>query len=648
MDAAVKKFVESTPWAIAGTVQEHILRTLVNEAARFSELTPSATGVTTPGSTKSAPKLSIITPMYNTPVRLLQELIWSVQAQTWAKWELVLVDDCSPDGSHLPLADQAALGDPRIKVIRSEKNGGISGARNIGMAAASGDWTGFLDHDDLLHPQALGVFVRWMSTTPDANFLFSNEAKISEDSKRLDDFFYKPGFCRSTLLRSNYIAHLTFLREDLVAKSRLPDGRWFRAEFDGVEDHDFFLRASEAGGFKPGHIPLFLYYWRRIPNSTSDSLSAKPYVHERGLCLIQEYLTERGLEPVDVAPHLARGGNRFLRVRFLDRKAVAAAHVLVAIPFKDGWDLTRACLDSLEGQTDGGSGPVRLTCVLMDNASQNPATRRQLNEWLGQPRRHKYVVHDFPGAFNFARMNNEAVKIYGSSATHILHLNNDVELTDPATLATMISNLAYDPEIAFCGIRLNYPNGTSIQHGGIKFGLEMRGGPLFRTTHMAGYEDFAMDDHVATAVTFACAMSRKAVFDQLGALEESWMPNGLGDVDLGLRAIKAGYRNLYLGSVAGIHHESKTRKDFCEDLEQVILYERHAGLIQPQMLRQMGYDTFTGLQQGAAWFAKPLRYRIADRINQTLKGALGPFHRQLRNLWKQWESSQKTPGSRPA
>ena len=119
-------------------------------------------------------------------------------------------------------------------------------------------------------------------------------------------------------------------------------------------------------------------------------------------------------------------------------------------------------------------------------------------------------------------------------------------------------------------------------------------------------------------------------------------------MDLGLRAIKAGYRNLYLGSVAGIHHESKTRKDFCEDLEQVILYERHAGLIQPQMLRQMGYDTFTGLQQGAAWFAKPLRYRIADRINQTLKGALGPFHRQLRNLWKQWESSQKTPGSRPA
>jgi GT2 family glycosyltransferase len=156
---------------------------------------------------------------------------------------------------------------------------------------------------------------------------------------------------------------------------------------------------------------------------------------------------------------------------------------------------------------------------------------------------------------------------------------------------------------------------------------------------MTSYEDFVADDHVVTAVTFACAMCRKEVFTKLGGLEEAWLPNGFGDVDLGLRAIRAGYRNFYLGSVQGLHHESKTRKDFCEDLEQVILYERNTDLIQTQMLRQLGYDTFAGLQTGASWFAKPLRYRLADRANNLLKAVLGPFHRRLRSKWKQLEAN---------
>lgn len=629
MEKHLREFISSVPFAIAGTVQDHILRTLDNEAARLSIVSPAG------------PKMSIVTPMYSTPPRLLEELLWSVQAQTWSNWELLLIDDCSPDQSHLAIADRAAAADPRIRVIRSANNGGIGGARNVGMEAASGDWIGFLDHDDLLHPQALGIFVRWMGDHKDATFIFSNEVKISEDSRQLDDFFYKPGFCRSTLLRANYIAHLTFLRRDLMDAMRLPDGRWFRAEFDGVEDHDFFLRASGTRGFRAAHIPLFLYYWRRIPNSTSESLAAKPYVQERGLRLVSEFLSERGLTPVDIARHHERDGNHLLRVRFEDSAAVADAKVLVVVPFKDGWSLTRACLESLESQN------VNVLCVLADNDSQDPRTMRGIDEWLVRPGlRQRYVKMAFPGPFNFARMNNEAVKKHGVGATHILFLNNDVELTDHGTLACMVSNMALDPEIAFFGIRLDYPGApgmktAGIQHGGIKFGLEMRGGPCFRTTHMHSREEFAMDDHIAMAVTFACAMVRKEVFEELGGLEENWLPNGLGDVDICLRATRAGYRNFYAGSVTGIHHESKTRKDFCEDLEQLVLYERHGGMIQPQMLRQMGYDTFTGLQQGAAWFAKPLRYRIADRVNSALKGVLGPFHRQLRNVWKQWESTRK-------
>jgi GT2 family glycosyltransferase len=495
----------------------------------------------------------------------------------------------------MPLAESAAAKDLRIKVIKSHKNGGISGARNIGLENATGDWIGFLDHDDLIHPQALGVFARWIQEHSKASFIFSNEAKISEDSSKLDDFFYKPDFCPSTLLRSNYIAHFTFLRRDLMLASKMKDGRWFRAEFDGVEDHDYFLRVSETPGF-----------------------SAKPLVHERGIKLVNEHLTARGLDPVDVAGHLERDGNRFLRVRFKDSQAVQSARVLVIIPFKDGWELTKACLEQLEEQN-----APKIKCVLIDNNSVNPDTRTNLDRWLKLNHKHEYIVHEFKDAFNFAKMNNEAVGLYGAAATHLLFLNNDVELTDNNTIETMVSN----------------PGSGGIQHGGIKFGLEMRGGPLFRTTHMTSYQEFVKDDHVVTAVTFACAMCRKEVFNELGGLEENWLPNGFGDVDINVRAIKAGYRNLYLGSVGGIHHESKTRKDFCEDLEQVILYERNADQIQPLMLRQLGYDTFLGLQTGAAWFAKPLRYRIADRVNNALKSILGPFHRRLRSSWKQLETN---------
>jgi GT2 family glycosyltransferase len=304
------------------------------------------------------------------------------------------------------------------------------------------------------------------------------------------------------------------------------------------------------------------------------------------------------------------------------------------VPFKDGWSLTEACLKRLEDQRS-----VKVKCVLVDNNSQDPQTRQDLKDWLSKPRQHDYVIHDFKAGFNFAKMNNEAVSLLGAEATHVLFLNNDVEMTDPRTLETMISNLAYDEKMAFCGIRLDYPFAGGVQHGGIKFGLELRGGPLFRTTHMTSATEFMADDHVVTAVTFACAMCRKEVFNILKGLEEDWLPNGFGDVDIGLRAIRAGYRNFYLGSVTGLHHESKTRKDFCEDLEQMILYQRNSDQIQRQMIRQLGYDTFIGLQTGASWFAKPLRYRIADRANNILKVILGPFHRRLRSKWKQLEAN---------
>ena len=612
-----RTLLRDVPWTLSGAVQANMPATLLNESARLDSLTCDVT-------------FSIITPMYNTPPRLLEELLVSCKLQTWRRWELILIDDCSPNSSHMETALGAAKADPRIKVIRSDVNLGIGGGRNLGMKHATGDWTGFLDHDDLLHPQALGLFARHI---PDSkklgqgfNFISSNECKITEDSKKVSDFFLKPDLCKSTLLRSNYLAHLTFVERAFMAQNVLPDGRFFRKEFDGVEDHDFFLRLAHSPDIRSKHIPEFCYYWRKILNSTADSLAAKPYVTERGQALIRENLGGLGYVVDDLAPHLARnsGQNRFFRASFsspnnLDHK------VLTIVPFRDKTAMTISCLESIEAQD------VKVTVVLVDNASA-PESISELKRWLGQPRKSRYILETIPGPFNYAKLNNEAITRHANGFEYVHFLNNDVTLSGPRVIRQMVSALLYDPGIAFCGIKLWYPDLTSVQHGGIKIGLEMIGSGYFRPAHMTTMVDFVHDDHAVTAVTFACAISRMQTYQDLGGLDEDWLPNGLGDVDLCLRAITRGFRNFYLGSAEGTHHESITRKSCDESLELSELYIRHGACIDTQMRRQLGYDTFSVINSDAGWLDKPLRYRVADRVNGFLKNSLKPFHRLIKKL----------------
>lgn len=603
-------FVKSTPWALDGDIQLGLEVSIQNEAARLKKISGKI-------------KFSLLCPMYNTDPRHLRELLWSCQAQSWDNWEIILVDDGSPKRAHLAVAEEFSTVDLRIKFIQNSKNGGISAGRNAGLKYATGDYIGILDHDDLLHPQALGVFGREILEGKNADtFIFSNECKITDDSRQLNSFFYKPGFCKSTLLRSNYIAHLTFVERTMLLESNWAPDIWYRSEYDGAEDHEFFLRLSDHPRFKARHIPLFTYLWRQAPTSTSTSMSAKPYVFERAKKMIAEYLDRKSVPFREIFPSLVKKGNRFYGVQLgpLDKKPVP----LVIVPFRDASELTLRCLESLELQT------VKSEVILANNGSSSE-TITKIHSWIQKsPRVCTYKIENFEGAFDYAYMNNKCVEKYGEQHEYLSFINNDMELSTTTAFEQMIAELDFNPKIAFIGIRLYYPGEIETQHGGIRFGLSSTVAGRMKPMHIQSTEEFASDQHVATAITFAAAMCRKAVWSKLGGLETHWLPNGLGDVDICLRASAAGYQNFYLGSVEGIHHESKTRSPVAEDLELWKLYERNGTEILRSQIARLSYDAFQ--YHHVLNLGKPLRYVIADKINDNLKRIFRPIHSIAKRL----------------
>ncbi|CAN5852261.1 hypothetical protein BH23PLA1_BH23PLA1_02350 [soil metagenome] len=643
------RFLKSIPWVIdAGQqVPSWLLKGLKLEAARLAELPRQM-------------HFSLLTPMWNTPPRLLEELILSVRCQSWVRWELLLVDDGSRKRDHLEVARKWADRDGRIKLYELEENQGISGARNHAIEHSCGDFLAVLDHDDLLHPAALGVFARHLNLRPETNLIFSNEVKIDEASGRVSRYTTKPPFDLFTLLRVNYVCHFTAVgRELLLSAAR--DGRVFRSEYDGVEDHDLFLRLALTDRLRPVHVPLFLYYWRMTPQSTSQSQAAKPEIPERRMLLLEEMLPE--IYPNarwNAQPAHPGTSHVFTSIKIRALTDRPRPTLLVLIPFKDNLAETLGCLESLERQQH----QLDVLVALIDNGSVGLGTRPALEDWTGRPRRLRYEVIEHPGAFNFARLNNLASDRFGENRDLLLFLNNDVELKSADSLQTMAMQALADRTCGFVGIKLLYPDGQEVQHGGVRIAEGTYGAGYYVVDHPRGPEDFVDDEHVSFGVTFACAMVRRALYEELGGLDEVMFPNGFGDVDLCARALEQGYRNYYLGTLTGIHHESKSRGRVTEEVEFSALHERHGQTFAYWRLRNLtiteqyawprpnlnalplplpspppsplpppmrieaapeGVDR--ALEPPAASpIELPLRYRVADRLNRMLKGLPGPVH----------------------
>lgn len=219
-------------------------------------------------------KISILTPLYNTPTVFLKDLLSSVHRQRFSNWELCLCDASDEQHKEVEaICKEAARADTRIKYKRLLCNGGISTNTNECIAISSGNYFALLDHDDMLHPDALLEVARAIKERG-ADFVYTDEAKFHNDPQKCFAPNYKPDFAKDDLRSHNYICHLTVYSRQLLERAG-----YYCSVYDGSQDHDMVLRMTECAE-RIVHIPRVLYFWRVHKNSVSSDVGVKSYAVE--------------------------------------------------------------------------------------------------------------------------------------------------------------------------------------------------------------------------------------------------------------------------------------------------------------------------------------------------------------------------------
>ena len=498
------------------------------------------------------PLITVITPVFNTPVGWLQAAVDSVLGQLYENFELVLIDDCSTDPDTLKLLPELAARDPRIRLTRLPSTGGISAASNAGLAIARGEWIGFFDHDDLLEPDALYQTAKLLQIHSDADMIYSDEDKLTEHG--FEAPLFKPDWSPDFFLSYNYICHFTTLRRTLVDSVG-----GFRSEFDGAQDYDLFLRIIERTE-RIHHVPRILYHWRRSASSTSDNIRRKPKALEAGKRAIDEHLQRRG-----EAGHVAIDWQT--HAYWVKRDVRRARKVSIIIPARDAIPLLSRCIESIVKKTSYPDYEI----IIVNNDSQSDEARDYFSR---TPHR---LLH-FQGPFNFSAINNFAVE--RTQSPWLLFLNNDVEVIDNEWLGVLVEHVQR-PEVGAVGARLLYPNNT-IQHAGVVLGV---GGIAQHAFRGFGAEDPGVNRQLQvtrnySSVTGACLMTRREIFEEVGGFDEARLPVTFNDVDLCLKMRRAGYLIVYTPFAKLYHHESATRRRSVEALETDVMRERWPDLLE--------------------------------------------------------------------
>ena len=488
------------------------------------------------------PRISIVMPVYNTDPAELNAAIKSVTGQTYTNWELCMSDDCSPRSDIKELLRSFAKEDPRIKVGFDTTRAGISGATNSALRLATGEFVCFLDHDDMLSPNALAHVCERLNKRRDADLIYSDEDKIDGRGERFEPYF-KPDWSPDLLLSSNYICHLLVIRRSLLDRIGL-----LRSEFDGSQDYDLILRATEHTD-RIEHIPHVLYHWRTSTGSTAESLRNKKYVLDTAQRALQEHCERAGL-PAIIEPGAIRG---WWRARY----AIAERHP-VSIIIASGGNARILCknLKSIFEKTTYQDYEI----VVIDNSKaneieplvgkfQNAGRHIRYMDWRNKP-------------FNYSTINNAAARECKSPL--LLFLNDDTSVIAPDWLGSMVE-LAARPDVGAVGAKLLYPN-DRIQHAGVVMGLYDNCGHAFQGLNGSQLHYFGLSDCIrnVSAVTGACLMTAAQVFWKIGGFDEQAFAVAFNDVDLCLRIAGLGYRILYTPYALLHHHEafSKTAKDF--------------------------------------------------------------------------------------
>jgi glycosyltransferase involved in cell wall biosynthesis/GT2 family glycosyltransferase len=486
------------------------------------------------------PVISVILPVYNPERRVLEAAIASIEGQLYEHWELCIADDASTDPDIRPFLEEVAARDPRIKLIFREQNGHISACSNSALGLATGEWCALLDQDDLFAEHALAFAALEIENHPAAGLIYSDEDKIDEKGVRSNPFF-KPDWNPELFLGQNFINHLGVYRTELLREIG-----GFREGFEGSQDYDLALRCLER--LKPAqvrHIPRILYHWRAVAGSLAAVADAKPYAKEAARRAIGDHLQRQGIAgrvepcPENVESH-----------RVIYELPDPAPLVSIVIPIRDRVRLLERCLEAIRERTD--YGPIEI--VIVDNDSKEAATLEFLR---ALEEKNVARVWRLEGEFNFSRLINRGAA--AAKGEVLAFLNNDIDASDPGWLREMVSHVVR-PGVGVVGARLWYPNGT-LQHGGVVLGLGGVAGHAFTGVPQghAGYFNRTYLQQYCSAVTGACLLVRKEVFEEAGGFDEKNFGISFNDIDFCLRLRAAGLQNVWTPYANLVHHESASR-----------------------------------------------------------------------------------------
>jgi GT2 family glycosyltransferase len=498
---------------------------------------------TSPIPAAATPRVSIITPAYNTKPEWFAEVAISVLEQSCPDWEWIVVDDASRDRAFHALFD-VLQSHPRIRILRLPENRNISGATNAGLEAAQGEFVAFLDHDDLLHNEAVARSLAALDQGLDA--VYTDSDKVDAFGLRTEPF-HKPAWSPDYFRGVMYVGHLLTLRTELARRAGGFDSR-----FDRIQDYEFFLRVSEQTQ-RIGHIPEVLYHWRTVPGSIASEESAKGDIQNLQVAAVSQHLARLAL------PALAEPGPQAHRVRV--KPALRDyPKISIVIPTKDAPDVLETCLKSLFER----STYTRFEVVLCDNDTTDARARNLFT-------RFPVVVQPVPGRFNYSRANNLGVA--ASSGEYLVFLNNDTELVTPDWLEEMLLYAA-QPGVGAVGAKLLYPDRT-LQHAGVILG--MRGtadhGMRFAPEDADGYFGSLSVAREVSAVTAACLMVRRSSFDAARGFNEHYF-TAYQDVDLCLTLRRQGLRNIFQPNAVLLHYESRTRGKYYDHVDRHLLLDR--------------------------------------------------------------------------
>ena len=501
-------------------------------------------------------KFSILVPLYNTPKEFLTAMLDSVVAQTYKNWELCLADGSDIGGSigsggnhsyvgeicrEYQKADREKNGGQgRIIYQKLEKNEGISGNTNRCLALATGEYIGLFDHDDILHPSVLYEYAKAINEQG-ADYIYCDETTFkNNDINKMLTMHFKPDYAVDNLRANNYICHFSVFHRHLLDGSEL-----FRTKYDGSQDHDMILRLTDKAK-KVVHVPKLMYYWRSHAGSVASGIQAKTYAVDAAKGAVADHLRKHGYTHFKITSTRA-----FETIFKISYQIIGNPKISIVIANKDHEPDLRRCISSIMEKSTYDNYEI----IIVENNSETPEIKKYYEE-LKEDERIKIVTYE--GSFNYSAVNNLGVK--AAEGEYILLLNNDTQVITVNWMEELLM-YAQREDVGAVGAKLYYGDKT-IQHAGVVLGLgaHRTAGHSHYMQHREnlGYMGRLCYAQNVSAVTGACLLVSKELFEKAGGLDESFAIS-LNDVDFCIKLREMGYLNVFTPFAELYHYESVSR-----------------------------------------------------------------------------------------